>query len=102
MTSLGVFSPLGRQDAREASSQTLLRSPAGQLTLQELREALDIHQRELGKMLGIKQAAVSRLERRSGIRLSHFKKAVEAMGAELVVIARFPTTEVRLDLERME
>ena len=68
-----------------------------EMTLQELREALHIQQGELGEMLGIKQAAVSRMERRNDILLSSLRKAVEAMGGELVVIARFPNAEVCLN-----
>ena len=48
-------------------------------------------------MLGIKQAAVSRMERRNDIRLSTLRKAVEAMGGELIITARFPNTEVCLN-----
>jgi predicted transcriptional regulator len=68
-----------------------------EMTLQELREALHIQQGELGEMLGVKQAAVSRMERRNDILLSTLRKTVEAMGGELVVIARFPNAEVCLN-----
>lgn len=68
-----------------------------EMTLQELREALNIQQGELGEILGIKQAAVSRMERRSDIHISNLRKAVEAMGGELVIIARFPNAEVCLN-----
>jgi len=67
------------------------------MTLQELRESLHIQQTELGKKLGVKQSAVSRMERRSDINLSHLKKVVEAMGGTLVIAARFPGLDVRLD-----
>jgi len=68
-----------------------------EMTLQELRESLHIQQGELGEMLGIKQAAVSRMERRNDMYLSSLRKAVEAMGGELVVIARFENAEVCLN-----
>jgi len=67
-----------------------------EMTLQELRKALGIEQGELGEMLGIKQAAVSRMERRNDILLSSLRKAVEAMGGELIITARFPNVEVCL------
>jgi transcriptional regulator with XRE-family HTH domain len=67
-----------------------------EMTLRQLREMLHMQQSELGRKLGIKQAAVSRRERRDDIRLSHLKKAVEAMGGELVVIAHFRRMDVRL------
>ncbi len=68
-----------------------------EMTLQELRKSLGIEQGELGEILGIKQAAVSRMERRNDILLSSLRKAVEAMGGELVVIARFKNAEVCLN-----
>ncbi|TMC19014.1 MAG: transcriptional regulator [Chloroflexi bacterium] len=61
------------------------------------QEALDIAQEELGELLGIKQAAVSRMERRSDMHISKLRKAVEAMGGELILIARFPNAEVCLN-----
>jgi len=77
----------------EAETNRLLQ----EMTLQELREALHIQQGELGEILGIKQAAVSRMERRNDILLSTLRKAVEAMGGELIITARFPNMEVCLN-----
>ena len=68
-----------------------------EMTLQELRKALGIEQGELGEILGVKQAAVSRMERRNDILLSTLRKAVEAMGGELIITARFPNAEVCLN-----
>lgn len=68
-----------------------------EMTLQELREVLNIQQGELGEMLGIKQAAVSRMERRDDMYISSLRKIIEAMGGELVLIARFPDMEVCLN-----
>ncbi len=82
----------------EAETNRLLE----EITLQELREALHLQQEELEELLGIKQAAVSHIERCSDIHLSNLRKAVEAMGGELVIIARFPNADVRLDNIVME
>ena len=82
----------------EAETKRLLE----EMTLRELREALHIQQEELGELLGIKQAAVSRMERRSDIHLSNLRKAIEAMGGELVIIARFPNVDVCLNNIAME
>ncbi|MEH1845239.1 MAG: XRE family transcriptional regulator [Nostoc sp.] len=65
-----------------------------EMTLQELRQALELHQIELSARLGIKQAAVSRMENRKDIHVSQLKKVIEAMGGELVITARFPHMEV--------
>ncbi len=82
----------------EAETNRLLE----EMTLRELREALHIQQEDLGELLGIKQAAVSRMERRSDIHLSSLRKAIEAMGGELVITARFPNADVRLNGVAME
>jgi transcriptional regulator with XRE-family HTH domain len=63
---------------------------AEELTLRELREARRRSQVELAEMLGIKQAAVSKLERRADMYLSTLRKLIEAMGGSLEIVARFP------------
>lgn len=86
------FSPEEKQEIQAEAKK--LRE---EMTLQELREALHIQQGELGEMLGIKQAAVSRMERRNDLLLSSLRKVVEAMGGELIVTARFPNAEICLN-----
>lgn len=63
---------------------------AEELTLRELREARKRTQVELGERLGIKQAAVSKLERRADMYLSTLRNFIEAMGGSLEIVARFP------------
>ena len=59
-------------------------------TLRELRERLEITQVELAAELGIGQEGVSRLERRNDALVSTLRKAVEAMGGDLRLIAELP------------
>ena len=82
------FSP--ERKAKIADQTNQLRE---EMTLQELREALNLHQTELSR-LGIKQATVSRMENRKDIHVSQLKKVIEAMGGELVITARFPNVSV--------
>jgi predicted transcriptional regulator len=98
MTGHRPFSELTKKFSpeRKAKVKELTNRLREEMTLQELREALNIQQEELGELLGIKQAAVSRMERRSDIHLSNLRRAVEAMGGELIIIARFPNAEVCL------
>lgn len=63
---------------------------AEELTLRELREVRERSQVELGERLGIKQAAVSKLERRADMYLSTLRSFIEAMGGSLEIVARFP------------
>ncbi len=82
---------------RKAEVEALTNRLLEEMTLRELREALHLQQEDLGELLGIKQAAVSRMERRNDIHLSNLRKAIEAMGGELVIIARFPNADVCLN-----
>ena len=63
---------------------------AEQMTLCELRKARKLTQASVARELGIGQGAVSRLEQRSDLLLSTLRKAVEAMGGSLSLVASFP------------
>ncbi|MEC4811837.1 MAG: XRE family transcriptional regulator [Scytonema sp. PMC 1069.18] len=96
MTGHKPFSELTKDFSpeRKAKIASLTNQLHEEMTLQELREALDLHQTDLSERLGIKQVAVSRMENRKDIHLSHLKKVIEAMGGELVIMARFPNRSV--------
>jgi len=61
-----------------------------EMTLRELRKARKLTQVRLAKTLKINQDSVSRLEKRSDLLLSTLRKAVEAMGGTLSLVAKFP------------
>ncbi len=63
---------------------------ADEMTLQELRKARKLTQVRLARTLQINQDSVSRLEKRSDLLLSTLRKAVEAMGGTLSLVAEFP------------
>ena len=63
---------------------------AEEMTLRELRKARHLTQVSVARELGISQDGVSRLEQRSDLLLSTLRKAVEAMGGSLSLVARFP------------
>lgn len=60
------------------------------LTLEELRKAQNLTQKELAKKLKINQENVSRLEKRSDMMLSTLRSHIEAMGGELNITVQFP------------
>jgi DNA-binding XRE family transcriptional regulator len=63
---------------------------AEEMTLRDLRRALDRTQVHMARELGVKQETVSRLEKRSDMLLSTLRSYVEAMGGELDLLAKFP------------
>lgn len=62
----------------------------GGAKLRELRELRGFSQADLGETIGIKQAAISRAERRSDIQLGTLAAFLHGLGGELEVTARFP------------
>jgi DNA-binding XRE family transcriptional regulator len=96
MTGHKPFSGLTRDFSpeRKAKIASLANQLREEMTLQELRQALNLHQTNLSERLGVKQAAVSRMENRKDIHVSQLKKVIEAMGGELVITARFPNMEI--------
>lgn len=63
---------------------------AEEMTLRDLRVALEKTQQELGTALHMKQDGISRLENRSDMLLSTLNKYISAMGGTLKLIAEFP------------
>lgn len=67
-----------------------------EMRLSELRDSLEIKQEIVGDALGIKQAAVSRLERRQDMLVSTLRDYVTALGGELEIVVHFPEGDVRI------
>ncbi len=80
------LSPARRKRIEARAAQLV----AEEMTLQELRQARKLTQVHVATVLGISQDGVSRLEKRSDLLLSTLKKAVEAMGGKLSLVAEFP------------
>jgi transcriptional regulator with XRE-family HTH domain len=59
-------------------------------TLAELRILRGVTQEALAPHLGVKQAALSKLERKTNPSFATLRAFVEALGGELRVTARFP------------
>jgi DNA-binding XRE family transcriptional regulator len=69
-----------------------------ELPLRELRQARELSQEELAEVLGLNQATISKLERRTDMYLSSLRRFVEAMGGELEITANFPDGSVKIQL----
>lgn len=63
---------------------------AEELSLRDLRKAMNCTQVELARALDVGQEAISRYERRTDMLLSTLQDYVHAMGGELDLVARFP------------
>jgi transcriptional regulator with XRE-family HTH domain len=85
--------PKKQQEAIRKRTAELI---AEEATLRQLREARERSQVEMAEKLHIKQAAVSKLERRTDMYLSTLRSYIEAMGGKLEIIARFPQRAVRI------
>jgi predicted transcriptional regulator len=82
---------------RRAAVEKRVQRTLAEMRLQELRDSLDISQGVVGNALGIKQAAVSRLERRKDMHISTLRDYVTALGGELEILVHFPEGDVRLN-----
>jgi DNA-binding XRE family transcriptional regulator len=63
---------------------------AEEMTMRELRKARQITQVAMAKTLGVKQEQISRIERRTDLHISTLRRSIEAMGGELILMAKFP------------
>jgi transcriptional regulator with XRE-family HTH domain len=82
--------------ASQQRSRALAEKYRAEMALDELREAREMTQVHLAKILGVNQAAVSKLERRTDMYVSTLQDFVKAMGGELKIIARFPEGTVEI------
>jgi DNA-binding transcriptional regulator YiaG len=81
-----------RQAANAAEATRMLQ----EMPLEELRTARHITQTHLADLLGIKQASVSKMERRTDMYIGTLAKFIEAMGGQLEIRAIFPDGSVRI------
>ena len=83
-------------ESRERAHRLALKYEA-EMALDELRVARDLTQEHLAKLLGVKQAAVSKMERRADMYISTLQSMVRAMGGELKIQAIFPQGKVDIN-----
>lgn len=86
------MSPAARARARQKAEQLI-----ETMALYELRAARKLTQEKLAATLHVKQAAVSKLERRTDMYVSTLREFINAMGGELEITARFPEGSVRIN-----
>ncbi len=79
------MSPESQRRSREKANRMI-----EAMALDELRSALSMTQDQLGQTLGVKQAAVSKMERRTDMYVSTLRNVISAMGGRLEIRAVFP------------
>jgi DNA-binding transcriptional regulator YiaG len=81
------------QSAAASKTRKMLK----EMPLQELRQALQMSQKHLGKLLSQEQAAISRMERRTDMYISTLRTYIEALGGKLDIVACFPEGKVHIN-----
>ena len=75
--------------ATRARIEAEARSLSEELHLSQLRKARGLTQEAMAELLGVSQAEISKMERRTELYVGTLRKFVEAMNGELVLAARF-------------
>jgi DNA-binding transcriptional regulator YiaG len=84
--------PAARKKAAAKTRELLSVMP-----LQELRHARNLSQEQLAQTLSVRQAAVSKLEKRTDMYISTLRNFIKAMGGDLEIIAKFPDGAVQIN-----
>jgi DNA-binding transcriptional regulator YiaG len=87
---------LSAKAAAQSRAEKRAKKILAEMPLNELRAARQLTQESLAKSLGINQAAVSKMERRTDMYISTLRQFVVAMGGELEITARFPDGAIRI------
>jgi len=67
-----------------------------ELVLKSLREERQLSQEQLAKLLSVRQASISKLERRADVRISTLRSIIAGMGGKLELRALFPNDVIRI------
>src|SRR3984893_423007 len=90
------FKELQEKMPREARlrSEASAAKMISEMGLAELRAAMDMTQESLANALHVKQASISKMERRSDMYISTLSKIIEDMGGELQIVSKMPNGNV--------
>ena len=81
-----------------ARSDAKTKKMIAEMALDELREARELTQQHLANLLGINQAAVSKMERRADMYIGTLQSMIRAMGGQLKIEAVFSEGNVEINL----
>ena len=86
------MSPVSRERSRLLAARYRAEMP-----LDELREAREMTQAHLARVLKVNQAAISKMERRTDMYVSTLQDFVKAMGGQLKITVQFPDGVVEIN-----
>jgi transcriptional regulator with XRE-family HTH domain len=81
--------PNERRQKVEARAKEIL---VEEMSLQELRKALEHSQKKLAEKLQVNQGEISKIEHRTDMYVSTLRDYIEAMGGTLEITASFPNS----------
>jgi len=87
----------GMPAERQARIEVRVQNELTEMALQELRQAMQLTQQQLASELAMNQAAISKMERQSDMYISTLRRFLQAMGAELRIIAHFPDQDILIN-----
>ena len=83
--------------AARQRSATRARELIAAMPLHELRQAMQMSQDQLARELRVKQANISKIERRTDMYISTLRSYIQAMGGDLEIIARFAHGSIKIN-----
>ena len=78
---------------RRAKIDAKKREMLVQMRLYELRQARELTQQTIAENMNVPQSAISKIERRTDAYIGTIGRYLDAMGASLRIVARFPDGE---------
>ena len=83
--------------AAQARVHELSKIMLAEMPLNELRQARGLTQATLASLLHVEQPSIAKMEKRTDMYLSTLRNLVQAMGGDLVLTAKFPDGEVKIN-----
>jgi DNA-binding XRE family transcriptional regulator len=92
------FSELTAKMSPEARARAdaMTKAMLAEMPLHELRQARGLTQKMLAEVLHVEQPSIAKMEKRTDMYMSTLRGFVQAMGGDLVVMAKFPDGDVRI------
>ena len=81
----------------QAHAREMTKTMLSEMPLNELRQARGLTQATLASLLHVEQPSIAKMEKRTDMYLSTLRNLVQAMGGDLVVTAKFPDGEVKIN-----